>query len=263
VWQEVAAAALVGAALSDSWLCLFMGSCFATADRRLGWGFLVGRTFGVLALLLVIGLTGAALLDHKAALVAVFGASSVGVAAVLAWSAVRPSLLGGCPEPRVVEVGPTGTALAPDGGCPGSCEGCDRVHGADGAHARTSTHDGGDDDGGCENVPRGMRGLLGSERPLLAGLALGAVRGATPCLKVLVLTPLLIVNPPATVVLMAVAYVATSSLYPTIGLLAGRTVRDAVGSRRWLRLAGAVGVAAVGAYTIFKYWATACDGLGG
>jgi len=254
VWQEVAAAALVGAALSDSWLCLFMGSCFATADRRLGWGFLVGRTFGVLALLLAIGLTGAAILDHWAALVAVFGASSIGVAAVLAWSAVRPSLLGGCPEPRVAEVGPTGTTLAADGGCPGSCEGCDMVHGAD----RSC-----DDDVGCENVPRGMRGLMTSERPLMAGLALGAVRGGTPCLKVLVLAPLLIVNPPGTVVLMAVAYVATSSLYPTIGFLAGRTLRDAVGSRRWLRLAGAAGVAAVGAFTLLKYWATACDGMGG
>jgi hypothetical protein len=262
VWQEVAAAALVGAALSDSWLCLFMGSCFATADRRLGWGFLVGRTFGVLALLLAIGLTGAAILDHWAALVAVFGASSIGVAAVLAWSAVRPSVLGGCPETRVTEVGPAGTALAPDGGCPGSCEGCDRVHGDD------RMHDDDDDDdhsggGGCENVPRGMRALLGSERPMMAGLALGAVRGATPCLKVLVLAPLLIVNPPGTVVLMAVAYVATSSLYPTIGFLAGRTLRDAVGSRRWLRLAGAAGVAAVGAFTLLKYWATACDGMGG
>ena len=256
MWQEVAAAALVGAALSDSWLCLFMGSCFATADRRLGWGFLAGRTIGVLALLLAIGLTGAALLDHRAALVAVFGASSIGVAAVLAWSAMRPSVLGGCPGPGAAEVGPAGTALAPDGGCLASCEGCDKVHGDD----RTHTHEG---DVGCNNVPRGMRGLLGSRRPLLAGLVLGTVRGATPCLKVLVLAPLLIVNPPGTVILMAVAYVATSSLYPTIGFLAGRTVRDAVGSRRWLRLAGAAGVAAVGAYTLLRYWSTACDGLGG
>jgi len=262
VWQEVAAAALVGAALSDSWLCLFMGSCFATADRRLGWGFLAGRTLGVLALLLAIGLTGAAMLDHRAALVAVFGASSIGVAAVLAWSALRPTLLGGCPEPGAAEVGPTGTALAADGGCPGSCEGCDRAHGADPTHAHD---DGGDSacEDVCENVPRGMRGLLRSERPLLAGLALGAVRGATPCLKVLVLVPLLVSNPTATVVLMAVAYVATSSLYPTIGFLAGRTARDAVGSRRWLRLAGAAGVAAVGAYTLIKYWAVSCQGAGG
>ena len=258
MWQEVAAAALVGAALSDSWLCLFMGSCFATADRRLGWGFLAGRTLGVLGLILAIGLTGAALLDHRAALVVVFGASSIGVAAVLAWSVVRPSVLGGCPGPRAAEVGPAGRALAPDGGCPGPCEGCDRVHADDPSCTRTR-----EDDGGCMNVPRSMGGLLGSERPLLAGLALGAVRGATPCLKVLVLAPLLIVNPPGTVVLMAVAYVATSSLYPAIGFLAGRTVRDAVGSRRWLRLAGAAGVAAVGAYTLLRYWSTACDGLGG
>ena len=255
MWQEVAAAALVGVALSDSWLCLFMGACFAGADRRLGWGFLIGRTVGVLALLLAIGLAGAAMLEHRVVLVAVFGASSICVAVVLALSVARPTLLGGCPVVTTVGTGPSGRALAPDGGCTGSCDGCDKVHGADRAHD--------DDADGCRAVPRGMRGLLGSERPLLAGLALGAVRGATPCLKVLVLAPLLIVSPPGTVVLMAVAYVATSSLYPTIGLLAGRTVRDAVGSRRWLRLAGAAGVAAVGAYTLVKYWTTDCTGLGG
>lgn len=245
MWHEVAAAALVGIALSDSMLCVFMGACFASADRRLGWGFLAGRTLGVLALCLAVGLLGSALLVDREALALVFGASSLAIAAVIAATALRPSLVGGCPEAGAAQ----GERLAADGGsCEGDCAACE-----EGRHMRD----------GCANVPRQLSFLMRSRKPLLAGLALGVVRGGTPCLKLTLLVPLLLVSPPGTVVLMSLAYVATSSLYPAIGLLAGRTVRDAIGSHRWLRLAGAAGVALVGAYTLFKYWTVYCTGLGG
>ncbi|MCK4971020.1 MAG: hypothetical protein KAS77_10840, partial [Thermoplasmata archaeon] len=76
MWQEVAVAALVGLALSDAWLCLFMGASIAAVDRRLSWGFLVGRTLGVLALLMVIGILGTSLLPSKEWLVIFFAAST-------------------------------------------------------------------------------------------------------------------------------------------------------------------------------------------
>jgi hypothetical protein len=47
MWQEVGVAAIVGLALSDAWLCLFVGASFVAADRRMSWGFLVGRTVSV------------------------------------------------------------------------------------------------------------------------------------------------------------------------------------------------------------------------
>ncbi len=245
MWHEVAAAVLVGIALSDSLLCVFMGACFAGADRRLGWGFLAGRTLGVLALCLAVGLLGSALLVDKATLALAFGASSITVAVIIAATAPRPSMVGGCPDAGTAH----GGRLAADGGsCEGDCAAC-----RDGGHA----HD------ACANVPQRLSFLTRSRRPLLAGFALGVVRGATPCLKLTLLVPLLLVSPPGTVVLMSLAYVATSSLYPVIGLLAGRTVRNALGSHRWLRLAGAAGVALVGAYTLFKYWTVNCTGLGG
>ena len=245
MWHEVAAAALVGIALSDSLLCVFMGACFASADRRLGRGFIAGRTLGVLALCLAVGLLGSTLLVDRGALALVFGASSLAIAAVIAATALGPSVVGGCPVAGAAQ----GWRLSADGGaCEGDCAAC-----GDAQHP----HD------ACANVPRRLSFLTRSRRPLLAGLALGAVRGGTPCLKLTLLVPLLLVSSPGTVLLMSLAYIATSSLYPAIGLLAGRTVRDALGSHRWLRLMGAAGVALVGAYTLFKYWTVSCTGLGG
>lgn len=237
---------MVGLALSDAWLCLFMGASFAAADRRMSWGFMVGRTLGVMALLMAIGLAGASLLPSKEWLVVLFAASTVGVAIVLAVSAYRPGLLGGGCHP--------GPSLACDGGepdgtgCGQGCEGCAAGH---------DIHE-----GGCAHLPRGLVRRLSGRSPLVAGLSLGAVRGAMPCLKVLIITPLLIVSPPTTVVAMALAFALTSAVYPLVGLVSGRTLASATGQGRRLRLAGAVGVAAVGVVTMVRFYQSTCE-LGG
>jgi hypothetical protein len=245
VWQEVAVAAMVGLALSDAWLCLFMGASFATADRRMSWGFLVGRTVGVLALLLTLGLLGASLLSSRRWLVVVFAGSSIAVATLLALSAYRPGLLGGCEG---------GTRVACDGGEPDG-SGCDQ--GCEGCSAGHHT-----EDVGCAHMPSGLLRRLSGKSPLVTGLTLGAVRGAMPCMKVLIITPLLVVSPPATVVAMALAYALTSAVYPLIGLVSGRTIVSVVGNKRSLRLAGALGVAAVGLVTLVRFYQSTCE-LGG
>ncbi len=242
MWQEVAVAALVGLALSDAWLCLFMGASIAAVDRNLSWGFLVGRTLGVTALLLVIGILGASLLPSKEWLVIVFAASTIAVAVLLAWSSYRTDLFGGCAP----EVGVAADGGTPDGtaGCPGSCDGCS----------------GNDIEGGavCGHMPQGIVRRLSGKSPFTTGLALGACRGAMPCLKVLIIVPLLVASPPSTVVLMALAFAATSAIYPLIGMMSGRAMAAFVEKGRWLRLAGAAGVAAVGIVTLVRYYQQSC-----
>lgn len=241
MWQEVAAAALVGLALSDSWLCLFMGASFGAADRRMSWGFLVGRTAGVLVLVMAIGLLGASLLPSKGWVVVIFAASTAGVAGLLALSAYRPSVLGGCAHEARVSC----DGGEPDGtGCSQGCQGCS-----------ASSGDGGT---GCHSFSSGLLVRLSGRSPWVAGLSVGAVRGAMPCLKVLIIVPLLVASPPATVVVMALAFALTSSVYPLVGMVSGRTLALRTGDARRLRLAGALGVAAVGAYTIVKYYQGAC-----
>ena len=245
MWQEVAVAALVGLALSDAWLCLFMGASIAAVDRRLSWGFLVGRTLGVLALLMVIGILGTSLLPSKEWLVIFFAASTIAVAILLAWSAYRPNLFGGCaPETGVAADGgtPDGTA-----GCPGNCDSCSG-HDAGGASV-------------CKHMPLGLVQRLSGKNPMASGVALGAFRGAMPCLKVLIITPLLIASPPTTVVLMALAFALTSAIYPLIGMMSGNAMATFVEKGRWLRLAGAIGVASVGIYTMYRFYQQSCAGL--
>ncbi|UCC92522.1 MAG: hypothetical protein JSW25_07600 [Thermoplasmata archaeon] len=247
MWQEVAVAAMVGLALSDAWLCLFMGASFATADRRMSWGFLAGRTIGVTALLMAIGLLGATLLPSKEWLVIIFAVCTLGVAVVLALSLYRPGLLGGgCSQ----EVNVSCDGGEPDGtGCDQGCDGCgasEEIHGV----------------GTCGHMPQGLVRRLSDQSPWVAGLSLGAVRGAMPCLKVLIITPLLVVSPPTTVVLMALAFALTSSVYPLIGLVSGRTVANLSDNGRRLRLIGALGVAAVGVVLLVRFYQQACE-LGG
>ena len=237
-------AAMVGLALSDAWLCLFMGASFATADRRMSWGFLAGRTVGVLALLLAIGLLGASLLPSKGWLVAIFAASTIAVAGLLALSIYRPGLLGGCAHDASVSC----DGGEPDGtGCGEGCDGCGAGVAPDQA---------------CARMPRGIVDRLAGRSPLVTGLALGAVRGAMPCLKVLIITPLLVTSPPATVVVMALAFALTSTVYPLIGLVSGRTVTQLAGNGRRLRLVGAAGLAAVGVITLVRFYQGTCE-LGG
>jgi len=248
MWQEVGVAALVGLALSDSWLCLMMGASFAASDRRMGWGFLAGRTLGVLGLLLIVGLLGAALLPSREGLVVIFAASSMAVAAILVMSALRPGLFGGCHEPtRVAADGGEPEAEAGDAhSCGRGCEGC------------TERHDGKDGRPICPRLPQRLVGMLTGRSPWAAGLALGGFRGAMPCLKVLIIVPLLVASPPGTVVLMAIAFALTSSVYPVIGLTSGRTIARVLGQGHRLRLAGATGVAVVGVVTLVRYYQSSC-----
>jgi hypothetical protein len=242
LWQEVAAAALVGLALSDAWLCLFMGASVAAADRRLGWGFLAGRTLGVTTLLVAIGLLGAGLLPSRGWLVAIFAASTIGVATLLAVSAYRPSVLGGCAHHASLSC----DGGEPDGtGCSQGCEGCSAASG----EGR---------EGGCHPVPRWLADRLSGRSPLVVGVSIGAVRGAMPCLKVLIIVPLLVASPPSTVVAMALAFALTSSVYPLIGLVSGRTLATLADNGRRLRLAGALGVAAVGVATLVRFYQSSC-----
>jgi hypothetical protein len=245
MWQEVAVAAMVGLALSDSWLCLFMGASFASSDRDLGWGFLAGRTAGIVTLCLVIGLLGGALLENKGVLTMAFGLSTIAVATVLAYAMFRPDVLGGCvtPEPGAKDEASL-DCEGSEGGCSNGCEGC--------APPRGSVLS------VCKRIPVGIYDRLRQRSPLLAGAVVGTLRGATPCLKVLIITPLLIVSPPSTVVLMALAFAATSAMYPVLGIVSGRTLTTVVGQRRWVRAVGAAGVAGVGLFTLWRYWTADC-----
>ncbi|MEW6070551.1 MAG: hypothetical protein AB1485_08040 [Candidatus Thermoplasmatota archaeon] len=86
----------------------------------------------------------------------------------------------------------------------------------------------------------------------LEGFGLGMFRGATPCLKILILTPLLIVSDITTVVLMVVVFALVSSVYPLIGLLSANLLEKIVPQKN-LKLIGSVMLITIGTYYIIRY----------
>lgn len=86
------------------------------------------------------------------------------------------------------------------------------------------------------------------------GFGLGAFRGATPCLKIIILVPLLINSDFLTVVLMMIVFALTSSIYPIIGFLFADTLKKLTSKRRIIELFGAVILIIIGIFYVFKYF---------
>lgn len=102
---------------------------------------------------------------------------------------------------------------------------------------------------GCNSAPL----IKWLSRRGLDGFSLGMFRGATPCLKILILTPLLIVSDISTVVLMVVVFALASSIYPIIGLLSASLLEKIVPQKKLIKLIGIAMLIAIGTYYIIRY----------
>ena len=88
-------------------------------------------------------------------------------------------------------------------------------------------------------------------RPKTASFfALGMFRGATPCLKVAILAPLLISVDFGLAMLMVLAYAAVSTVYPMIGLLSGNLLRQSEKYTLYVRVAAALIIVILGIFFI-------------
>jgi cytochrome c biogenesis protein CcdA len=81
---------------------------------------------------------------------------------------------------------------------------------------------------------------------------LGLFRGATPCLKMIVLAPLLITVDIYLAFLMMLAYVGTSTIYPIIGHLTANIVTKFDKYDIYIRISGAILLVVLGTYSIVK-----------
>ncbi len=81
---------------------------------------------------------------------------------------------------------------------------------------------------------------------------LGIFRGATPCLKIIVLAPLLIVVEIQLAFLMMLAYIGTSTIYPVIGHLTANIVTKFDKYDMYIRVTGAAVLIVLGIYSLVK-----------
>jgi hypothetical protein len=79
---------------------------------------------------------------------------------------------------------------------------------------------------------------------------LGVLRGATPCVKLMVLAPLLIAVGPLYAVVLSLVYALASSAYPVIGFLIASSVSYIPKYERAARVAGAAAMICIGLYMI-------------
>lgn len=81
---------------------------------------------------------------------------------------------------------------------------------------------------------------------------LGLFRGATPCLKLMILAPLLIAVDFWLAVAIVIVYAAASTVYPVIGFLFGSLLRKSERYQKHLKVAGALILILVGVYSIIN-----------
>ncbi len=81
---------------------------------------------------------------------------------------------------------------------------------------------------------------------------LGAFRGATPCFKIFILAPLLIVVDMQLAFLMILVFASASTLYPVIGFLSANLLSNFRRYDAYVQVTGAVLLISIGTFTIIK-----------
>jgi hypothetical protein len=90
---------------------------------------------------------------------------------------------------------------------------------------------------------------------------LGFVRGATPCLKLLLLVPLILTLPLYDSLAVTGVFAASSSIYSVMGIIGGYVLGMNFSQKiPQLRKAGAFMLIAVGIYFAYKFWTFSCPG---
>ena len=82
---------------------------------------------------------------------------------------------------------------------------------------------------------------------------LGIFRGATPCLKIIILAPLLIIVDLPLAFLMILVFTGASTIYPVIGFLAANVLKNFPKFDVYVQVTGAIILISVGVFTIFNH----------
>ncbi len=92
---------------------------------------------------------------------------------------------------------------------------------------------------------------------------LGFARGATPCLKVMVLVPLLVSVDIFLATAIILVYALASTVYPVIGFLSGNLLRSAKRHALYVKIAAAMTLVGIGVYSIVNVLMTShpIDGI--
>ena len=216
------AAAAVGISFANAWMCI--GLSFGTRGdgASVGGRFIAGRILGLVLIGTAISAIGAIMEIPPIYFIGIFAAGSI-----LFGILMLVGIFGG-PGPVKRRIR---HALGLQRGDGTGCAGADAVR-----------EEGGASEEGAVERKSGLR-------PAGAFL-LGVLRGATPCVKLMVLAPLLIAVGPLYAVVLSLVYALASSAYPVIGFLLASSVSYIPKYERAAKVAGAAAMICIGLYMI-------------
>ena len=217
--EEIVVAMAIGGGLGNSWVCALLSLSCSIEGRRSGIAFVGGRFLGLMILGAAIAGLGLIANLKPTYFLIVFGAFSI--------------VLGGYALHQTLRKPPHGHKHRKPWLFRGRAQQaeCKREVMANGGEP-------------CEE--------LDSPPKTASFFALGVVRGATPCLKVAILAPLLISVDFGLAMIMVLAYAAVSTVYPVIGLLSGNLLRQTRKYAVPVRVAAAVLIIALGIFFIIN-----------
>lgn len=212
--DELLAAAVVGLSFGNSWLCVLFAFGARGESRTTSLYFMTGRIFGTIILGSIIALIGFAGSSSNL-FVLLFGILSI----LFGIFVLRRDLI---VERRK------------------KCSRSEKINN----HA---------DGKSCLKHLGIKMGVSRNCRRKGFGISLGLFRGATPCLKIMILAPLLITSPLPLSLFMTLVFALTSSIYPLIGFIAGESLFRIRKFEFPIKAATVCALFIVGVYYIFKF----------
>jgi len=217
VIEELLVAAAIGASLGNSWACALLSLACSVDSRKAGIAFIGGRYLGLILLGGAIAALGLAENLNPVYFLVTFGILTVALGVfVLARIVTRHYLL---------------------------------------RHGRSLfrlLHRGRHHPGGDVTMPDGGEIALRPDSSAKAAyvFGLGVLRGATPCVKIMVLAPLLISVDFGLALGMVLVFATASAIYPVIGFLSGNVLRRSKRHELYLRVGASVLMIALGIYFV-------------
>jgi cytochrome c biogenesis protein CcdA len=220
------AAAAIGLSFTNAWMCTLVSIGVTADEERSGLNFILGRLIGIILIGMTLALIGAAVQIPPVYFIAVFGILTVifGIYLLLRIFDIKINL-------------PFFRTKVDDGDGKGKGDGKGPGHDKN----KCKNHHGKHGNGEC----RKSRDFKGKHV-----FVLGLFRGATPCLKIMILAPLLITADFWLALAIVIVYGITSTIYPIMGFLFGSLLRKFERYQTHVRVAGALILIFVGIYSL-------------
>lgn len=217
--EELLAAAAVGGSLGNAWVCALLALGCSIDSRKGGIAFIAGRFLGIFLLGTAIAGLGLVQDLNPVYFLVAFGAltMALGVFVLLRVLTRHHIVKHGHPLIRLLH------------------------RGHHGRRNRAVMADGGQIDFEAD-----------TKLKIAYIFMLGIARGATPCVKIMVMAPLLISVDFGLALGMILVFAAASTVYPVIGFLSGNILRQSKRHALYLRVGAAVLMIVLGVYFIIN-----------